>query len=1106
MSGLKQKYFPSFLQEHMAHDILPGKQDPSAPQKVQTQNEPFPTDASCSKGKSTTNNQNSDPVEKQYRNTLNLPETSFPMRGNLAKQEPKWIANWGGVYQRVREQALGRPIWVLHDGPPYANGDIHLGHAVNKILKDIVVKSRNLAGFDARYVPGWDCHGMPIEIQIEKQYGKNLPAAEVQKRARAYAKTQIEKQKKDFIRLGVMADWDHCYLTMNPENEANELRILGKLLDKGYLYRGLRPVNWCFDCQSALSEAEVEYREKIDSAIDVGFPFAQPDRLAQAFGLKELPTKRGFAIIWTTTPWTIPANQALNVHPDHSYSLVFVPDWQGFPAVLLLASERVSTCLSAYGLILESPSEDITAEQGSHPNPPDKDSAPTKQNQDHLNFVVLGTTLGKALKDILFYRPLVLIDNQFSAPNFEEANNTEQLPKKNHQSSLPDVLLGTMELHSPIYLSENVTTDTGTGIVHVAPAYGEEDFASCKHNGITDFHIIQLVQPNGVYHEKLPFFGGKSIAEVNLAVIKKLTETGLLFLSKRHSHSYMHCWRHKTPLIYRASNQWFAGMDRIPKETQESLRKSALRGIESIKFFPEWGKSRLHGMIQNRPDWTLSRQRQWGVPIALFLHKESGALHPKTKELIEKVAKRIEKEGIEAWQKLNAEEILGEEAALYEKSTDTLDVWFDSGTTHETVLRCTSFQSSEKISITTHKHPPETSIQETEKSNEKLEVNQHASQEILFPADMYLEGSDQHRGWFHSSLLTSCMLNGCPPYKSLLTHGFTVDAQGKKMSKSLGNGIEPQEIANQFGAEILRLWVASTDYSGEIPFSSEILARVIESYRRIRNTVRFLLSNLSDFSPEEDSIPVEELVEIDRYALILTQHWQNLIKADFDKFEFHRVVSRLQTFCSEDLGGFYLDILKDRLYTTPPKSFSRRSAQTALLHIAQALLRNMSPILSFTAEEAWPLAAPALWESAGKTIFSQTYHVFPDISDSLVLKRDWERIRQVRAIVTKNLETARIAGEIGSSLQAEITVHCDQETNQILTRMIPQDELRFVFVTSKAILGKIRDKGIVDVEVAPSKHQKCLRCWHYREAVQQNEVPLCERCVDWQSEKSRKYA
>jgi len=925
---------------------------------------------------------------------VNMTETAFPMRGDLAKREPQWVKEWQDkqIYQRIRKACAGRPSFVLHDGPPYANGEIHLGHAVNKILKDMIIKARTLAGYDAPYVPGWDCHGMPIEIQIEKQYGKNLPVAEVQTKARAYAETQIEKQRIDFKRLGVLGEWDNPYKTMAFGNEADELRALGTILEKGYVYRGLKPVNWCFDCGSALAEAEVEYQDKRDPSIDVGFPFLQHDKIAAAFGLKELPLQHGYCVIWTTTPWTIPSNQALNVHPDITYALVqTVRD--GTPTLLILAQDLVKSSLENYGL----------------------------EGQ------ILATCPGSALALIEFRHPLAAMD-----PGYDRV--------------------------SPVYPGEYVSIDTGTGVVHSAPAYGIEDYNSCKAHGMKDDDIISPVMGDGKYASWLPFFGGMTIWEASRPICDKLKEAGTLFKLVMFDHSYMHCWRHKTPIVYRATSQWFARMDVTPNDGGDSLRTTALAGIEATTFYPAWGKARLEGMIANRPDWTLSRQRQWGVPMAFFLHKETGLLHPRTPELLEIIAKRIEKEGIEVWQSIQPADLLGEEAAMYVKNKDTLDVWFDSGCTHQTVLRGS--------------HP------------------------ASFPADLYLEGSDQHRGWFHSSLLTSSMLNRCAPYKALLTHGFVVDGEGRKMSKSLGNGVDPQTIFNTLGADILRLWVASSDYSGEITISDEILKRVTESYRRIRNTLRFLLANTSDFDATKNMVAVADMMEIDRYAVANMQVLQNDVLAHYQQFEFHPVIARLQGYCSEDLGGFYLDILKDRLYTSAPDSLARRSAQSAIWHIAQSLIRLMAPALSFTAEEAWKFFASAeSYAQSDETIFTQLYYTLPEVADAAALLGKYTELRAIRLDVTKQLEEARVAGSIGASLQAELTLRASGNKYAILNSL--GDDLKFVFITSAAVVEKVDTVEEEAVLVQASTYVKCERCWHYTPDVgsHADHPGLCKRCV-----------
>jgi isoleucyl-tRNA synthetase len=903
-----------------------------------------------------------------YKDTLNLPETPFPMRGDLAKREPHWVKEWQekGVYRRLRTLAKGRPRFVLHDGPPYANGDIHIGTAVNKILKDIIVKSKSLAGFDAPYVPGWDCHGMPIEVQIEKKYGKNLPPEETQRLCRAYATEQIERQKKDFERLGVLGDWENPYLTMAYRNEADEIRVLGRLLEKGYVYRGLKPVNWCFDCGSALAEAEVEYEDRKDPAIDVGFPFAEPEKLAKAFNTKI--DKKGFAVIWTTTPWTLPANQALNVHPDLTYNLVDTEK-----GLLILAAELQEACLKRF----------------------------------HLTGKTVASCKGAALEGIRFKHPFY-------------------------------------EREAPMYLGEYVTLETGTGIVHSAPAYGVEDFESCRRYGMKDDEILTPVMGDGKFATSLPLFGGLSIWDANPKIVKTLEERGVLFHKENHVHSYMHCWRHKTPVILRATTQWFAAMDK-PVDG-ETLRATALRGIDSTEFFPSWGQARLRGMIENRPDWTLSRQRQWGVPMPFFLHRETGKLHPRTPELLEEVAKRVERGGIEAWQSVRPEELLGGDAAHYEKSRDTLDVWFDSGSTHFTVLRGS------------HK------------------------EETGFPADLYLEGSDQHRGWFHSSLLVSCMLDGITPYKGLLTHGFVIDLEGRKMSKSKGNTMAPQEISSTLGADILRLWVASSDFSGELTISSEILKRVVESYRRVRNTLRFLLANTSDFDPARHAAALEELVEVDRYALAMTGRMQDAVADDYARYQFHLVAQKLQAFCSEDLGAFFVDILKDRLYTCAADSKPRRSAQTALYHITHSLVRLMGPILSFTAEELWQVFTGKTEDS----VFFNSWYALPRPVDGAALIGKWERLRELRDPVRKSIEALRAEGKVGASLQAEVDYHATGKDYELLASL--GDELKFLMLTSAARAHQ----GQNDVKVVASQHPKCERCWHYRADV--NEEGLCARC------------
>jgi isoleucyl-tRNA synthetase len=936
----------------------------------------------------------STPEKTDYRSTLNLPDTPFPMRGDLPKREPGWVKDWAdqGIYQRLRDARVGQPRFVLHDGPPYANGTLHVGHAANKILKDMIVKARQLKGMDARYTPGWDCHGLPIENQIEKTFGRNLSRAEVQAKSRAYATEQIAQQMADFRRVGVLGDWEHPYRTMDFGNEANEMRALKRIIERGFVYRGLKPVYWCFDCGSSLAEFEIEYADKKSTTVDVGFLAAEPAKLAAAFGLPSL-AKDAFIVIWTTTAWTLPANQALNVGPEIEYALVDTER-----GLLVLASALVEKCLARY----------------------------------ELTGTVLATTKGTALADLTFHHPLSAVDKGYARL-------------------------------SPVYVADYATAEDGTGIVHSAPAYGIEDFNSCRAHGLAVDDILNPVQGNGAYEATLPLFGGQHIWKASAVITDALRDAGRLFATSTMTHSYPHCWRHKTPVIYRAAAQWFVRMDEagagsagvFATETPaKTLRQTALAAIEETSFFPENGKARLHDMIANRPDWCISRQRNWGVPLPFFLHKDSGELHPDTMALIDRAAGIVEQGGVEAWSKLTVEDVLGAEAAQYTKSNDILDVWFDSGSSFFHVLK--------------HSHPGTTS-------------------DVGPEADLYLEGHDQHRGWFHSSLLICCAMEGHAPYRGLLTHGFTVDGSGRKMSKSLGNFISLQDSTNKLGAEIIRLWCAATDYSGDLAIDDKILARVVDSYRRIRNTLRFLLANTSDFDASKQAVPLGEMLEIDRWALARAAQFQHEVLAHYEVFEFHPVVAKLQVFCSEDLGAFYLDVLKDRLYTTAANSPARRSAQTALWHITNAMLRWMAPFLSFTAEEAWKVFAPG--KSA--SIFIETYS---DVSawggDELLAK--WARIRAIRDVANKEIETLRAAGQVGSSLQAKLTIGANAIDHALLSSL--GDDLAFVTITSQARLTSASE---LTVAVTPSTATKCDRCWHYRDdvGVDPAHPTICGRCT-----------
>jgi isoleucyl-tRNA synthetase len=933
-----------------------------------------------------------------YKHTLNLPDTPFPMRGDLAKREPAWVKSWQEkkLYEKIRAAARGRPLFILHDGPPYANGDIHIGHAVNKILKDIIVKSKTLDGFDAPYVPGWDCHGLPIELMVEKTHGKDIPAARFRELCREYAAGQVARQKADFIRLGVLGDWEHPYLTMDYRFEADIIRELAKIQANGHLYLGAKPVHWCVDCGSALAEAEVEYEDKTSPAIDVAFPVADCADLARRLGMDASGDCPAYAVIWTTTPWTLPANRAVAVHADLTYDLIRTPK-----GLLILARELADAAIKRYGF----------------------EAVET-----------LAQIKGAALEGLRLQHPFY-------------------------------------DLQVPVILADFVSTDAGVGLVHIAPGHGHDDYIAGLKYGL---EVANPVGDDGKFYADTPLVGGQSIWAGNKTVQEELKNRGHLLAEEKIQHSYPHCWRHKTPIIFRATRQWFIGMDRKPPSPASgggaggegrTLREKAMQAIEETEFFPAWGRERLTAMMKNRPDWCVSRQRNWGVPIPFFIHKTTGELHPRTAELVEIVARRVEQAGIEAWFGLDARELLGDEAEQYEKVKDTLDVWFDSGVTHACLLK-------ERPGL---KHP----------------------------ADLYLEGSDQHRGWFQSSLLTGCATDGHAPYEALLTHGFVVDGKGMKMSKSKGNVVAPQKVADTLGVDILRLWVASTDYSGELSISDEILKRVTESYRRIRNTLRFLLANTADFDAHQHMLPQDEWLEIDRYALAMTRKMQEATLNDYRIYSFHTVVQRLHHFCSEDLGAFYLDILKDRLYTTGADSKPRRAAQSALWHILQSLTRLLAPILSFTAEEVWALtqASPASPKDEAAvaaacqldSVFLTLWHELPRQSDEENLLSRWGRLRELRALAQKRIEEVRSEGKVGSSLQAAVKYLADGADYDLLASL--GDDLRFVLITSAATVEK--RSGETRVEVEALGHEKCERCWHVRPDV--NADPhhpgLCGRCV-----------
>ncbi|MCH1928587.1 isoleucine--tRNA ligase [Shewanella sp. A25] len=924
-----------------------------------------------------------------YKFTLNLPETEFPMRGNLANREPEMLERWtkDGLYQQIRDSRIGRTPFILHDGPPYANGSIHIGHSVNKILKDIIVKSKTMAGFDAPYVPGWDCHGLPIELKVEQKVGKpgqKISAAEFREECRKYAAEQVDGQRADFIRLGVLGDWQKPYLTMDFATEANIVRSLSKVIENGHLHKGVKPVHWCTDCGSALAEAEVEYEDKTSPAIDVAFTATDSKDVAAKFGVSDYSHPVSM-VIWTTTPWTLPANRALSISPELDYSLVeFVKE--GVTLAVILADVLVEACMTRYGA------------------------------ESHN---VLGKVKGAALELVRFNHPFLGFD-------------------------------------VPAILGDHVTTDAGTGVVHTAPGHGQDDFVVGQKYGL---EVANPVGDNGVYKPDTEFFAGQHVFKANDNVVALLKEKGALLHHVAYRHSYPHCWRHKTPIIFRATPQWFISMD------NHNLRKQALSEIEQTQWIPDWGQSRIEKMVENRPDWCISRQRTWGVPITLFVHRETEELHPDSVSLMARVASRIEQEGIQAWWDLDANELLGEEADQYRKVTDTLDVWYDSGSTFASVVAA------------------------------RPEFHGHG-------VDLYLEGSDQHRGWFMSSLMISTAMNGKAPYKQVLTHGFTVDGKGRKMSKSIGNVIAPQQVTNKLGADILRLWVAATDYSGEMTVSDEILNRSADAYRRIRNTARFLLANLNGFDPAKDIVAVEDMVALDRWAVRRTAALQQEIIEAYEQYNFHIVTQKLMQFCSVELGSFYLDIIKDRQYTAKQEGHARRSCQSALFHIAEAMVRWITPILSFTADEVWQL----LPGQRDAYVFTQEWYqglqavtLDTDLSDAY-----WENLLTVRNEVNKVIEQARRDKRIGGSLEAEVTLFADAVLVEQLTHI--GDELRFVLLTSEAKVLPLTDatSDAVETELASLKlivnateAQKCERCWHHREEVGTIEAhsTLCHRCV-----------
>ncbi len=928
-----------------------------------------------------------------YKHTLNLPATEFPMKGNLAQREPAMLKSWQdmNLYQQIRQARAGAEKFILHDGPPYANGNIHIGHAVNKILKDMIIKSKTLSGFDAPYIPGWDCHGLPIEHNVEKKIGKagvKVDYPKFRQACRDYAAKQVAGQKTDFIRLGVLGDWDKPYLTMDFKFEADIVRALGKIIDNGHLQKGFKPVYWSVVGGSALAEAEVEYQDKQSTAVDVSFDLAD----ANAINLfkPSADVSNASIVIWTTTPWTLPANQAVSLNANLDYALVRCETANGTQD-LIFAASMVDDVMARYEI---------------------------------ETFEVLGQCAGAQLEG----QPLV-------HPFYRDKQ-------------------------VPVILGDHVTTDAGTGAVHTAPDHGVDDFNVGK---AYDLGTLNYVDDNGVYRDNVPLFAGEHVYKVDGKVLAALEEHGKLVCKKVFTHSYPHCWRTKTPLIYRATPQWFVSMH------QNGLKEQALEAVKGVRWVPDWGQNRIEAMLEQSPDWCISRQRTWGVPITLFVHKETQELHPNTPDLIERVAAMIEDKGMDVWFELDASELLGDEADNYDKVTDTLDVWFDSGVTHAAVLR------------------------------QREELGQ-------YPADLYLEGSDQHRGWFQSSLKTGIAINGAAPYRQVLTHGFTVDGEGRKMSKSIGNVVAPQEVMNKLGADILRLWVAATDYSGEMTVSDEILKRNADSYRRLRNTARFLLSNINGFDPKRDLLAPEDMLALDRWAVDRTRLLQEQIVAAYEDYNFLEVVQKIVQFCVGELGGFYLDIIKDRQYTTQSDSVARRSCQTAMYHILEAMARWLAPICSFTADEVWQaLPAPREGERSVSVQLETWYTELAELAeDALQGRAFWAQVMAVKHAVNKRIEEERNAGKVKGSLGTEITLFCEGELQATLNAL--GDELRFVLISSAATVKSLSEADAdalpsdldgLRLQVMPSQHEKCDRCWHHREEVGKDEKhpSLCQRCI-----------
>ncbi|CUX95646.1 Isoleucine--tRNA ligase [Candidatus Mikella endobia] len=924
---------------------------------------------------------------KKY--TLNLPDTKFPMRGNLATLEPNILQRWYShdLYGIIRQARKGKEKFILHDGPPYANGNIHIGHSVNKILKDIIIKSKILMGYDSPYVPGWDCHGLPIELKVEQIIGgkpgsNEINASDFRASCRNYAAKQVAKQQKDFIRLGILGDWKQPYLTMNFTIEANIIRALGKIIANGYLYKGAKPVHWCIDCCSALAESEIEYYEHTSPSIDVTFEAVDSLVVAKKFKVTEFKNKISI-VIWTTTPWTLPANRAIAINPNLDYQIVEING-----KYYILAADLVKNFM-------------------------------LRTNIKHCK--ILGTAKGSDLEFLKFRHPFMTFDVS-------------------------------------VILSNHVNLSTGTGVVHIAPGHGLEDYILGQKYGL---EVANLVGPDGYYLSGIfNKLNGIQFLKANDIIIEILSAKGALIHAEKLQHSYSHCWRHKTPIIFRTTPQWFISLDRL------DLRKKILEEIKKVKWIPNCGQEKIETMVANCPDWCVSRQRTWGVPMVLFLHNKTKLLHPRTIEIIEVVAQLVEKKGIQAWWDLNPIDLLGEDAVHYHKVQDILDVWFDSGSTYFSVVSVRP---------------------EFEKST----------------PDLYLEGSDQHRGWFMSSLIISTAMYGKAPYRQVLTHGFIVDGKSRKMSKSVGNVISPQQIVDKLGADILRLWVASSDYTGEMTISNEILKRSVDIYRRIRNTTRFLLANLNFFDPQKHIVNPENMILLDRWAVSCALTTQEEIIAAYNKYDFHNVIQRIMQFCSIEMGSFYLDLIKDRQYTAKADSIARRSCQTSLYHISEAIVRWIAPIMSFTADEIWGFIP-------GKRmpyVFTEEWYTGLFKIDSNQQFNDiyWRTLLQVRSETNKIIEIARADKRIGASLEASVILYAKPYLATLLRQL--GNELYFALLTSNAVIADYDDasddamqcQGLKDLKITltKAKGKKCPRCWHYELNIGHNTnyPEICSRCI-----------